>query len=117
MLSRLLGLFGRRPVVIEGVSKLPEGRARKIDVGDVLAGTGVQLLLCRVDGELHALDARCPHEGGRIAEGPLIEGRWAICPLHNYQFDPKTGAPRHAVCGKARTYAVREREGRAEIRL
>ena len=48
-------------------------------------------VLCRVDGELHALDALCPHEGGRIHDGPLAQGKYAVCPLHNYKFDPRTG--------------------------
>jgi nitrite reductase/ring-hydroxylating ferredoxin subunit len=114
MLGAFFDLFRGRPIVIEGVGKLPEGHSKKIDIGDVLAG-GKQIVLCRVDGELHALDARCPHEGGRISDGPLQHGRLAMCPLHNYQFDPKTGKAVGRVCKDATTYRVREKDGDCRV--
>ena len=115
MLGKLFGLFGGKPVVIRGTAKLPEGHARKVDIGDLLAGTGRQVVLCRVGGELHALDALCPHEGGRIADGPLLEGRYALCPLHNYKFDPRTGASVEVSCKSATRYRVVETNGDAEL--
>lgn len=109
MIGRFLGgLFRGRPTVIEGIGALEEGTSRSVEIGDTLAGTGVELILCRVDGKVLALDARCPHEGGRIIAGPLVEGRYAACPLHNYQFDPATGKARDVACRKARTFRVRE---------
>lgn len=114
MLDRLLSLFRGKPALIRGTSKLPEGHARKVDLGDILAG-GKSVILCRVDGKLHALDARCPHEGGRIIEGPLVDGKLAICPLHNYTFDPSDGHVVRGSCGKATVYKVREKDGDAEV--
>lgn len=114
MLDRLLSLFRGKPALIRGTGKLAEGHARKVDLGDVLAG-GKAVLLCRVDGELHALDTRCPHEGGRLIEGPLVDGKLALCPLHNYTFDPKSGAVVRGSCPKATRYRVREKAGDAEV--
>ena len=114
MFDRILGLFAGRPLVVRGTGLLAEGNARKIDVGDPLAG-GKQVVLCRVDGELFALDAVCPHEGGRIADGPLLEGKYALCPLHNYKFDPKTGKAQGRMCKDAKRYRVREKDGDAEL--
>ncbi len=107
-------LFRGRSIVIKGTGKLPEGHSKKIDIGDPLAG-GKQVVLCRVDGELYALDALCPHEGGRIHDGPLLEGRYVMCPLHNYKFDPRTGRAVDVVCRDARRYDVREQDGDAEL--
>jgi nitrite reductase/ring-hydroxylating ferredoxin subunit len=107
-------LFRGRSIVIQGTGKLPEGHSKTIDVGDPLAG-GKQVVLCRVGGELHALDVLCPHEGGRIQDGPLLEGKYAMCPLHNYKFDPRTGAAVGVACKRARRYAVREKDGDAEL--
>ena len=106
MLGRLLGLFRKQPIRIEGAMRVPEGEARKVTLGDPLAGNGVDLVLAKVGGRLHALDARCPHAGGFLIEGPLAEGRFAVCPLHNYHFDPATGDCQNAPCGRARTYRV-----------
>jgi nitrite reductase/ring-hydroxylating ferredoxin subunit len=104
MLGRLLGLFRKDPIRIEGVAALPEGESRKVTIGDPLSGSGTDLILAKVDGVVHAVDSRCPHAGGFITDGPLAEGRFVVCPLHNYRFDPASGACTNAPCGKARTY-------------
>lgn len=115
MLDRLLDIFRGRPALIQGAGKLKEGQSKKVDIGDPLAG-GKQIVLCRVDGALYALDVRCPHEGGRIMDGPLVDGKRALCPLHNYKFDPKTGkTDDDRMCKDAKTYRVRERGGDAEV--
>jgi pyruvate oxidase len=114
MLARILDLFRGRSVVIRDASKLPEGYAKRIDLGDPLAGCK-SIVLCRVEGQLHALDVRCPHEGGRISEGPLVEGKHARCPLHNFTFDPRNGAVVTGHGGKARVYRVREEGGDARV--
>lgn len=106
-----LDLFRGQPAVIEGTGEIAEGHARRAEVGDT------QLVLCRVEGKLYALDASCPHEGGRISEGPLLDGKHAMCPLHNYRFDPRTGAAVGVVCGSAKTYRLREKGGDCEIRI
>jgi nitrite reductase/ring-hydroxylating ferredoxin subunit len=110
-----LDLFRGRPVVVEGTQRLAEGHSKKIDIGDPLAGTGKQVVLCRVEGVLYALDAKCPHEGGRISDGPLVEGKLAMCPLHRYTFDPRTGKAAGRICADAKTYRVREKDGNGEI--
>lgn len=115
-LRRLLGLFRRAAVRIPGAAALPEGQARVVDLGDPRAG-GRQIVLARKDGRLFALDARCPHEGGRLVGGPLFEGRYAICPLHHYRFDVETGRPWADVCARARTYEVRALGDDAEVVL
>jgi nitrite reductase/ring-hydroxylating ferredoxin subunit len=117
MFGKLGRLFRGKPALVKGTSRLGEGTAKKISFGDVLAGTGKEVVLCRVGGVLYALDAICPHEGGRIAEGPLREGRLAACPLHGYQFDPATGRCVSAACKSSRTYRVRESGEDCEIWL
>jgi 3-phenylpropionate/trans-cinnamate dioxygenase ferredoxin subunit len=106
-----LDLFRGQPAVIEGTTEIAEGHARKVELA------GKQVVLCRVKGRLYALDAACPHEGGRISEGPLLDGKHAMCPLHNYRFDPRTGAAVGGVCEDAVTYRLREKDGSGEIWL
>lgn len=118
MLRRLKGLFRGRGISIPGTDRLTEGEARKVDIGDPGAGDyGTQVILCRVEGTLHALDALCPHEGGRIVPGPLVDGKYALCPLHNYKFDPRTGKAVDVSCKAARTYRIEEKNGAAELHL
>lgn len=106
--------FATRPVLVRGTGALPEGEALKCEVGDVHAG-GTQIVVCRVGGKLYALDAACPHDGGRIMGGALVDGKFALCPLHNYLFEPKTGKPVRGACPNATTYKVRERDADCEV--
>ena len=117
MLGKLRGLFGGKPAVIRGAAKLQDGMAKKVVFGDPIAGEGVEVILCRSGGQMYALDAMCPHEGGRITEGPLTEGKFAVCPLHSYWFEPDSGACVNASCRKAKTYRVRESGEDCEIWL
>ena len=105
MFERLLGLFRGPSVRIQGVDKLPEGDSKKLSIGDPLAG-GTEIILCRREGQLFAVDVLCPHEGGRIVAGPLHGGRYVMCPLHNYKFDPANGRAIGAACKDAKTYRV-----------
>ena len=116
MLRRLLDLFRGKPVIVGGAQKLEEGMAKVVEIGDVMAG-GKQVVLCRVAGKVYALDSHCPHDGGRIIGGPLVDGKYAVCPLHNYHFDPRTGVAVRGACPKAKTYAATERDGGIELRI
>jgi nitrite reductase/ring-hydroxylating ferredoxin subunit len=98
-----------RSVRIPGTARVPEGEARKVLVPNPDPGRPpLELLLVRLDGRLFALDSLCPHEGGRLAEGPLWDGCWVSCPLHLYRFDPCTGAAAEVECDSARVFTVRE---------
>jgi len=106
LFKRLLQLFRGRPHRVEGIADLPEGEARGMIVGDPFNG-GAQIVIARVDGQLHALDSLCPHAAdGHFNEGKLIHGRYVWCPAHNYRFDPATGRPIGSVCKKATVYRL-----------
>ena len=116
MLRRLFNVFRGQAVTIPGTDKLEEGVARTVDIGDPAAG-GTQVLLCRVEGKIYALDSACPHEGGRLIRGPLVDGKYAVCPLHNYRFDPKDGGAVGVTCKAARTFAVGDKGDSVQVRV
>jgi nitrite reductase/ring-hydroxylating ferredoxin subunit len=107
---------GATRVLVPGTHEIPEGEARSVLVGDP-DHDGFVALLCRVGGVLHALDARCPHEGGMLGEGPLMGKGEVLCPLHHYHFDARTGREAQGLCAPARKLAVVESDGSAEILL
>lgn len=51
---------------------------------------GVDVLLCRVDGEIHALVNRCSHARQPLHTGRL-RGFELTCPLHGARFDIRDG--------------------------
>lgn len=115
MLGKIFtALFKGKPIVVPNSSRLQEGEAKNVDLGDIAAGAK-RLVLCRVEGKLYALDSQCPHENGRLSQGKLNQGKYALCPLHNYLFDPKDGAVVRGACRKATTYRVEEKDDTATI--
>ena len=106
MLKRILQIFRGRPHRVKDIASLEEGHARAVIVGDPY-NDGAEIVLARVDGVVHVLDALCPHAAdGHFNDGPLIEGRYVWCPAHNYRFEPQTGKAVGAVCKKAHRYRV-----------
>ncbi len=106
MFKRLKQLFRGRPFRVEGIAALEEGHARAMLVGDPFNG-GAEIVLARVDGEIHVLDSLCPHAAdGHFNDGPLVEGRYVYCPAHNYRFEPKSGKSVGAACPSAKRYRV-----------
>ena len=106
------------PVEIPGAGRLPEGQCVKVLYEDAHGRGTQELVLGRVDGRLFALDSLCPHEGGRLSPGPLMEGRFPICPLHLYKFDPASGEAIDVECDPVPVYRVEETEaGMARVFL
>ena len=68
------------------------------------------------DGNIYALDNKCPHKGGPLSEGIVHDCR-VTCPLHNWVLDLKTGEATGADEGKARTFEVKVEDGRVFLRL
>ena len=81
----------------------------------MLAGREVALLR-NEDGEIFALDNRCPHKGGPLAEG-TVTGRTVHCPLHGWRIDLTCGQARDPDCGSVRTWDVRIEGDRVLLRL
>lgn len=51
---------------------------------------GRDLLVGQVEGRLFAVDGRCPHAQGSLANGSL-QGFELICPRHGARFDVRDG--------------------------
>jgi nitrite reductase/ring-hydroxylating ferredoxin subunit len=99
-------------------------RARLGDLSDLGDGEmracvadGTKLLVCRVRGELHALEDVCSHADTPLSEGTL-SGHLVTCPLHAAQFDVRdgshTGPPAYT---GVRAFEVVEDAGGATIDL
>lgn len=65
-------------------SELVEGQGRRVVIGDR------PIALFKVAGEVYAIDHRCPHQGGPLANGFVHHCR-VTCPLHGWVFDLRTG--------------------------
>jgi nitrite reductase (NADH) small subunit len=73
---------------MQGFQKI--GRLADLTPGNVIAVTvgTTPVAVFNVDGELIAIDERCPHAGGPLGDG-AITGKIVTCPWHGWAFDLK----------------------------
>ena len=68
---------------------------------------GLELAVFRTaDDHVFALENRCPHKGGPLADG-IVHGRKVACPLHNWVIALDTGCAQGADEGRTRCWPVR----------
>jgi 3-phenylpropionate/trans-cinnamate dioxygenase ferredoxin component len=70
-------------------SELPEGQMKLVEAPD---GRKIGVFNC--GGALHAIEDRCSHDDGPLAEGPFDPATCTVeCPRHGSLFDVTTGRP------------------------
>ena len=89
---------------------LGEAESRKVDVN------GVEIMLARWQGEVHALSNTCVHRGGPLDEGELVDG-CVVCPLHSSTFRLEDGSvERGPATFPQPTLEARVQDGSIEVR-
>lgn len=78
----------------------------------VIAGNIVALF--NVDGELHALDGICPHQGGPLGQGAL-HGCIVSCPWHGWEYDVTDGQHQSIPALKHTSIQVRNVDGVVQL--
>lgn len=66
------------------------------------------------DGQIYALENRCPHKGGPLSQG-IVHGDRVTCPLHNMTISLTTGEALGEDIGCTPTIPVRIVSGRVLI--
>jgi 3-phenylpropionate/trans-cinnamate dioxygenase ferredoxin component len=70
------------------VEELPPGSVKIVRAGSVAVG------VYNLDGEYYAIEDRCSHDDGPLAEGEFDpEEAVVICPRHGSKFDIRSGRP------------------------
>lgn len=77
-----LAAMAERPVA--KLEEIPEGKTLRVVVD------GVEVLLCRCEGGVYAVEDVCTHDGAPLDQGEL-EGCRIVCPRHGANFDARTG--------------------------
>jgi nitrite reductase/ring-hydroxylating ferredoxin subunit/uncharacterized membrane protein len=99
----------------EFVAVMPEADLRENKPTRVEA-KGVAVLLVKRNGRIHAITETCPHLGGPLSEGKLVDG--AIqCPWHLSELSLEDGSVINGpTTYPARCFDVRIRRGNIEVR-
>jgi 3-phenylpropionate/trans-cinnamate dioxygenase ferredoxin component len=70
------------------VEELPPGHVKIVRAGELAIG------VFNLNGELYAIEDRCSHDDGPLAEGDFEPDEGVvICPRHGSRFDIRTGRP------------------------
>ena len=68
------------------VEELPPGEVKIVHVGELALG------VYNLNGEFYAIEDRCSHDDGPLAEGDFdVEEGYAVCPRHGAHIDIRTG--------------------------
>jgi 3-phenylpropionate/trans-cinnamate dioxygenase ferredoxin subunit len=90
--------------------EVPPGAWRTVDVD------GTQIAVFNVDGEFHAIEDVCTHDGG-ILTGGTVEGEEVMCPRHGARFSIRTGAALSPPAYEpVPTFPVRVEDGMVQVR-
>jgi nitrite reductase (NADH) small subunit len=81
-------------------------------LGELAPGTLVErqaagrvIALCNHAGRIHAFHGLCPHQGGPLGQGNLVDVR-IVCPWHAWEFSVADGALDYNPAIRLRRYRV-----------
>ena len=93
------------------VEELPHSGGRTVRAGET------EIALFRLsDDRIRAVDNRCPHKQGPLAEG-MISGDSVICPLHARKISLESGEVLPPDSGCVKTYPAKVENGEVLLRL
>jgi 3-phenylpropionate/trans-cinnamate dioxygenase ferredoxin component len=73
-------------VDVSPLDEFPPGSVKIVHAGELMIG------VYNLAGELYAIEDRCSHDNGPLAEGDFdAEEGYAVCPRHGSHIDIRTG--------------------------
>jgi nitrite reductase/ring-hydroxylating ferredoxin subunit len=97
-------------VEVCGIDELWDGEMECLRVGNE------DILLLKLDGQIHAYQGRCPHQGVALAEGEL-DGGVLTCRAHHWQFDAANGQGVNPKSARLKSFPVRVVERKVIIEI
>jgi nitrite reductase (NADH) small subunit len=95
-------------VAVAEAAALEEGVPVKVEA------FGREIALVRHQGVVRALDDVCPHRGGPMHQGEVVDG-CLECPLHGWAFSLETGRMDGGSGVALEVFSVREEDGRVYL--
>ena len=100
-------------VAICAVEDIPRLGSRRVARPEGVPGAPVALFRTAT-GEVHALLDRCPHKGGPLSQG-IVMDHGVACPLHNWTIRFADGQAQAPDEGQTPAFAVRVEDGRVHL--
>jgi nitrite reductase (NADH) small subunit len=94
-----------RSIFIGEVAELPQKLGKTVIVGNK------EIAVFKTEnGDIRAIENRCPHKGGVLAEG-ILSGDYVFCPMHDWKISVKDGKVQTPDVGCVQTYPVNVKSG------
>jgi nitrite reductase (NADH) small subunit len=74
---------------ITSAQNIPLREGRSVNIA------GREIAIFNLGDRFLAVDGRCPHKGGPLAEG-IVTGTTVVCPLHAWKVDLESGAVKNS---------------------
>lgn len=98
-------------VDVVGYDELPASAGKTVRIGSL------ELAVFRfTSGKVHAIQNRCPHKDGVLAEG-IVSGEFVFCPMHDRKIHVPSGEVQKPDTGCVHTYATKVEGGRVYIAI
>jgi len=93
-----------------GVDQLWDGEMQSFRAGDTA------ILLIKINGQFHAYQGQCPHQGAALVDGDL-DGVVLTCPAHRWQFDASSGMGVNPASARLKRFPVHVVERKVWIEM
>lgn len=98
-----------RKLFIGEVCDLPQKLGKTVTIGTM------EVAVFKLEnGEIRAIENRCPHKGGVLAEG-MLSGEYVFCPMHDWKISVKDGKVQSPDVGCVKSYSVEVKGERVYI--
>lgn len=89
-----------RHIYIGNLSEMPKKLGKTATIGNKEIA-----VFTLENGEIRAIENRCPHKGGVLAEG-IVSGDYVFCPMHDWKICLSDGNVQAPDQGCVQTYPV-----------
>lgn len=96
-------------VLVGPIDELPERLGKTVCIGDR------EVAVFKLsDKNIRAVENRCPHKGGVLAEG-MVSGEFVFCPMHDWKICLEDGNVQKPDTGCVKTYKTLVEENRVYL--
>jgi len=101
----------RYRIKVGSLNDIPERLGKTVKIGPN------EIAIFRLaNGDIRAIENRCPHKGGVLAEG-MVSGEYVYCPMHDWKINLKDGKVQAPDFGCIKTYETEIQNGEVIVIL
>lgn len=100
-----------RKVFVGNYSDLPDRLGKTVIIGDLEVA-----VFKLTNGNVKAIENKCPHKGGVLADG-MVSGEHVFCPMHDWKINVTDGLVQAPDEGCVKTYKIEVKEEEVYVLL